>query len=248
MLDSKDDLEAVEGDELLNESVIVGSVLLDKLWCLRESQSDSDWNGNVKDVSLFMMADTAYSSCCVDEVGASHINADYVVHHGHACFSPTTTLPAFFVFGKASTGVSNCVKNLSDHAVRNGKPFLVPFGLEYAHLIQHIRDEVVEACMNSSRLEIQFAETMSSDMNPSESRKISNGSLEAASVFSDDKCIRTVVGNRYTIGGLVWELHEEYKMEDYLFFWIGCGNAAFASVVLTLYGCEIDMMQSLIAW
>ncbi|XP_060667762.1 uncharacterized protein LOC107410453 [Ziziphus jujuba] len=189
-----------------------------------------------------MMANTAYGSYCVDEVQASHINADYVVHHGHACFSPTTTLPAFFVFGKASTGVSNCVKNLSDHAMRNGKPVLVPFGLEYAHLVQHIRDEVVEACMNSFRLEIQFAETMSLDMNPSESRKISNGSLEAASVFSDDKCIRTVV-----IGGLVWELHEEHKMEDYLFFWIGCGNAAFASVVLTLNGCEIDMMQSQIA-
>ncbi|XP_024931113.2 uncharacterized protein LOC107405985 [Ziziphus jujuba] len=226
-------------DELLKDSVRVVSVLRDKLRRLRESQSDSDRNGDVKDVSLFVMADTAYGSCCVDEVGASHINADCVVHYGHTCFSPTTTLPAFFVFGKASISVSNCVKKLSDHAVRNGKPVLVLFGLEYAHLIQQIRDEVVETCTSSSGLEIQFAETMSSDMKPSESHKISNGSSEPASVFSDDKCIRTVAGNRYSIGGLVWELREGHKMEDYLLFWIGSDNAAFASVVLTFNGCEI---------
>lgn len=66
----------------------VVSVLRDKLRCLRESQSDSDRNGDVKNVSLFVMADTAYGSCCADEVGASHVNADCVVHYGHTCFSP----------------------------------------------------------------------------------------------------------------------------------------------------------------
>jgi diphthamide biosynthesis protein 2 len=39
-------------------------------------------------VKLFVMADTAYNSCCVDEVGASHIDAQCVVHYGHACMSP----------------------------------------------------------------------------------------------------------------------------------------------------------------
>lgn len=39
-------------------------------------------------VRVFVMADTAYNSCCVDEVGASHIDAQCVVHYGHACMSP----------------------------------------------------------------------------------------------------------------------------------------------------------------
>ena len=38
-------------------------------------------------VRVFVMADTAYNSCCVDEVGASHIDAQCVVHYGHACMS-----------------------------------------------------------------------------------------------------------------------------------------------------------------
>ena len=39
-------------------------------------------------VGLFVMADSTYGSCCVDEVGASHINADCVIHYGHTCLSP----------------------------------------------------------------------------------------------------------------------------------------------------------------
>jgi diphthamide biosynthesis protein 2 len=39
-------------------------------------------------VSLFVMADSTYGSCCVDEVGASRINADCVIHYGHTCLSP----------------------------------------------------------------------------------------------------------------------------------------------------------------
>ena len=39
-------------------------------------------------VKVFVMADTAYNSGCVDEVGASHIDAQCVVHYGHACMSP----------------------------------------------------------------------------------------------------------------------------------------------------------------
>lgn len=41
-----------------------------------------------KGVRLYVMADTAYGSCCVDEVGASHVDAECVVHYGHACMSP----------------------------------------------------------------------------------------------------------------------------------------------------------------
>lgn len=65
-------------DELLKESVIVVSAL-------RASLSNSNKDA---EVGLFLMADTAYGSCCVDEVGASHVDADCVIHYGHTCLSP----------------------------------------------------------------------------------------------------------------------------------------------------------------
>ncbi|KAG6536166.1 hypothetical protein ZIOFF_001215 [Zingiber officinale] len=64
-------------DELLKDSPRVAMVLRSELG---------------KDVRLYVMADAAYGSCCVDEIGASHVNAECVVHYGHACMSPVSTI------------------------------------------------------------------------------------------------------------------------------------------------------------
>lgn len=41
-----------------------------------------------REVRFFVMADTTYGSCCVDEVGALHIDSQCVVHYGQTCLSP----------------------------------------------------------------------------------------------------------------------------------------------------------------
>ncbi|KAI0473402.1 putative diphthamide synthesis protein-domain-containing protein [Xylariaceae sp. FL0804] len=47
---------------------------------------------------LYILADTSYSACCVDEIAAEHAGADAVVHYGRACLSPTSRLPVVHVF------------------------------------------------------------------------------------------------------------------------------------------------------
>ncbi|KAI1401717.1 diphthamide biosynthesis protein [Hypoxylon fuscum] len=47
---------------------------------------------------LYILADTSYSACCVDEVAAEHADADGVVHYGRACLSPTSRLPVLHIF------------------------------------------------------------------------------------------------------------------------------------------------------
>ncbi|KAL2117572.1 hypothetical protein VTJ04DRAFT_7232 [Mycothermus thermophilus] len=47
---------------------------------------------------IYILADTSYSACCVDEIAAEHVNADVVVHYGRACLSPTERLPVIYVF------------------------------------------------------------------------------------------------------------------------------------------------------
>lgn len=37
---------------------------------------------------IFILADTSYGSCCVDEVAAEHVSADVIVHYGRSCLSP----------------------------------------------------------------------------------------------------------------------------------------------------------------
>lgn len=73
-------------DELLKDAVKVVTALRSRLKSL--SASSANDNGGENDVKLFIMADTTYGSCCIDEVGAQHVNADCVIHYGHTCLSP----------------------------------------------------------------------------------------------------------------------------------------------------------------
>lgn len=47
---------------------------------------------------IFILADTSYSACCVDEIAAEHVAADVLIHYGRSCLSPTTRLPVIYVF------------------------------------------------------------------------------------------------------------------------------------------------------
>ncbi|MCJ1309175.1 Diphthamide biosynthesis protein 2 [Agyrium rufum] len=47
---------------------------------------------------LYILGDTSYGACCVDEIAAEHVDADVVVHYGRACLSPTARLPVIHVF------------------------------------------------------------------------------------------------------------------------------------------------------
>ncbi|MBA0768081.1 hypothetical protein Gotri_016915 [Gossypium trilobum] len=211
-------------DDLLKHSTKVVTCLRNKL-------------GSGNKVGLFVMADTTFGSCCVDEVGASHIGADCVIHYGHTCLSPTSTLPAFCVFGKASISIPLCVEKLSSYFGTNGKPIVVLYGLEYAHAISHIKEALVEA-MPRTKLELLFADVMFSIINPLEDHRKSDrfGYLGSCSSVNS---LSAATGTRCSLGGLIWDLLEGRRMEDYLLLWIGPDNSTFSNVVLTFNGCEI---------
>ena len=44
-------------------------------------------DNNTMKIQFFILADTTYGSCCVDEVAANHANADLIVHYGRTCLS-----------------------------------------------------------------------------------------------------------------------------------------------------------------
>lgn len=50
------------------------------------------------EMRLYLLGDTSYGACCVDEIAAEHVDADVVVHYGRACLSPTARLPVIHVF------------------------------------------------------------------------------------------------------------------------------------------------------
>ncbi|XP_020245685.1 diphthamide biosynthesis protein 2 isoform X2 [Asparagus officinalis] len=187
------------------------------------------------------MADTAYGSCCVDEVAASHVDAECVVHYGHACMSPTSTLPALFVFGKAEMDVKDCVECLYRCMSSGKKPVLVLFGLEYAHALQDIKSAVADTMsLDGSSTSVHYAEVICSIMNPSQD-KTGKDHLQPhdhAGVNSNDK-LPSKTESRHGLGGLTWNMPVGQRMEDSLLFWIGSEDPAFANLVLTFNNSEV---------
>tara|TARA_B100000683_G_scaffold243717_1_gene253323 strand:+ start:2194 stop:3750 length:1557 start_codon:yes stop_codon:yes gene_type:complete len=69
---------------------------------------------------VFVLADTTFGACCVDEVAAAHRDADAIVHFGRACCSPTSRTPARLVFDRRGMDVERCVRAIRAHATRLG--------------------------------------------------------------------------------------------------------------------------------
>lgn len=59
---------------------------------------------------LWILADTSYSSCCVDEVAAEHVKSDLLIHFGDACLNAVSKLPCAYVFGKPFVDLDELVK------------------------------------------------------------------------------------------------------------------------------------------
>lgn len=61
---------------------------------------------------VFILGDTSYGSCCVDEVAAQHYCTDALIHFGHSCHSAPSQLPVLFVFGRMPLDVIDCVNQI----------------------------------------------------------------------------------------------------------------------------------------
>lgn len=76
-------------------------------------------------------------------------------------------------------------------------------------------------------------------MNPSENSKPSNGNVGLDDGLTANQGSGNAIGTQYSIGGLSWILAEGHTIQEYLLYWVGADNAAFANAVLTFNGCEI---------
>jgi diphthamide biosynthesis protein 2 len=66
------------------------------------------------DYRLFILGDTSYGACCVDEIAAEHVNGEVVVHYGRSCLSPTARLPVIYVFTTRPLDVPALVRVFKD--------------------------------------------------------------------------------------------------------------------------------------
>ncbi|KAJ2716551.1 Diphthamide biosynthesis protein 2 [Coemansia spiralis] len=113
-------------DELLADSTLVAGALQQRL----------AGHG----CRVFILADTSYGSCCVDEVAAEHYSADIIVHYGRTCLSLTSRIPVLYAFGREPLDVAVCAKHIAD--ALPARNLLLLCDVPYAHALDAVADAV----------------------------------------------------------------------------------------------------------
>ena len=109
-------------------------------------------------------------------------------------------------------------------------------------LKEALADEALKLSTSSSKLDISCASVLSSAVTPPKDQNTSIGHIEVANNLLDcHEASNANVHKSYNISGLTWSLPNDRRIEDYLVFWIGPDNSAFANIVLTFNTCEIGM-------
>ncbi|XP_047206461.1 2-(3-amino-3-carboxypropyl)histidine synthase subunit 2 [Girardinichthys multiradiatus] len=86
----------------------------------------------------FILGDTSYGSCCIDEVAAEHVGADCIVHYGSACLSPSKRLPVMYVFEKRPLDVEMCTASFRELYPDPQTNILLLYDVNYDHAIGNL--------------------------------------------------------------------------------------------------------------
>ncbi|KAG9464727.1 hypothetical protein GDO78_019476 [Eleutherodactylus coqui] len=93
----------------------------------------------------YILGDTSYGSCCVDEVAAEHVGAEVLVHYGPACLSPCRRLPITYVFGHKAVNVDLCAEAFQKRIPQRDSPVMVFSDVVYDHALGEL-----ETCLAAS--------------------------------------------------------------------------------------------------
>ena len=85
--------------------------------------------------NIYVLADTTFSSCCIDEIAAQHVDAQLIVHYGHACMSFIKSIDVFYVFPKEKLNFSVFLNHLKSI---NSK-ILLFWDVKYHHLMNDLK-------------------------------------------------------------------------------------------------------------
>ncbi|XP_063987058.1 2-(3-amino-3-carboxypropyl)histidine synthase subunit 2 [Diachasmimorpha longicaudata] len=157
---------------------------------------------------VYILGDTTCGSCCIDEVAANHVNADGIVHFGHACLNPTTRLPVFHILPKRDVNISVLISEFENIFPDADEKILLFYDVSHSHQIQAIWEKLTK----------KFKKIVLTTLN-------CTSNIE----FVDTKNTTSPV-----ICGRCWSVENGYKTEEYTAVFIGENNRTLASLAMSI--------------
>ena len=184
-------------DDLLEDSPEVCWLLEDKIQEDLETLSSNNNNSSsststaMQTPFCFVLGDTTVNAGCPDEVAALHLNADVLIHYGHACLSPTERLPVLYSFGKLDfDDLDGAVATLEE--ARNERKtaagsegddqynnYLVLYQLGYHHAMTHLQERWMKEGGNLNVVMAEIPE-MSKPQNQRPKRQSTDGASQSS--------------------------------------------------------------------
>ncbi|XP_068262829.1 2-(3-amino-3-carboxypropyl)histidine synthase subunit 2 [Nyctibius grandis] len=96
----------------------------------------------VTGAEMYVLGDTTYGSCCVDEVAAEHAAAEAVLHYGPACLSPCRKLPVLHIFGQQPLDIERCAEAFRELYPDRQSHVVVLSDVIYAHAMGELEQQL----------------------------------------------------------------------------------------------------------
>ncbi|XP_077548866.1 diphthamide biosynthesis 2 [Haemaphysalis longicornis] len=161
---------------------------------------------------VFILGDTSYGSCCIDEVAAEHVSSDCVIHFGHSCLSVPSRLPVLYVFGRLPCSVEGLAEAVQGVLPDPDARVVVLFDTQYDHCRDDIFAEISSKFKNAICSELAIPQ-----------QAASNSDQNCANVLT--KCSRRI------------PLPEGVSITDCSVLFIGLENRTLTTIMLTLNQC-----------
>ncbi|XP_008436556.1 2-(3-amino-3-carboxypropyl)histidine synthase subunit 2 [Poecilia reticulata] len=171
----------------------------------------------------FILGDTSYGSCCVDEVAAEHVGADCIVHYGNACLSPSKRLPVMYVFEKLTLDVEKCAVSFRELYMDKQTHILLLYDVNYDHAIGDLL----------TLLSPEYPNLIATELAVEGENCYSHGQINKETRPSEDDNSQTVCqfGRRFS-------LKSGSSLTDYRMFYVGPEGATLRNFMMTWNRCS----------
>lgn len=98
------------------------------------------------DSELFILGDTSYGSCCVDEMAAAHINSEAIIHFGHACLSKVVRLPILYIFPSLKISTAELARQIESKCKDRSEQIAVFYDVGYYYVLGELQNDYYIHC------------------------------------------------------------------------------------------------------
>ncbi|XP_034429045.1 2-(3-amino-3-carboxypropyl)histidine synthase subunit 2 [Hippoglossus hippoglossus] len=196
-------------DELLVDSVTVAAEI--------ENHSNA---------KMFILGDTSYGSCCVDEVAAEHVGADCIVHYGRACLSASKRLPLMYVFERRQLDVEKCASAFRELYPDTQSHIIILYDVNYVHVIGDLLE----------LLSPEYPNLVASDLVVEGEQRFSHSQIKRKHY---DNCLSEQDNSQVICQfGRQFPLNSGSNITDHSMFYVGQEGATLRNFMMTWNRCS----------